>query len=331
MSAAAAAATIRTNNSTATTDEDEDSRKESAATLLGLVLGEGVVAALHEGFLQGGDFTAVVPLLVGADANPHLAAATRAALAAACDAGLAGVASLLLEADGVRAEDADAQSSRVDEGGGDGYTLLAAAADRGDAGVVRALVGSGKADVSASGENEQFPLLRAARGGHAACLEMLLAAPGIEVNRHDAFDCALTTAAEHGRAECVAALLAADGIDVNQLDGDGHSALVLAARNGNAACVRALVAAPGIDANKLCGGDGALTAAAENGHSGCVVALLAADGIDVNQTDGDGDSALVLAARQWGFVVRPRPPRRQGRRPPQQRLFVQNSAAQRVC
>ena len=293
----AAAAPIRT-TATAADAADADARKESAATLLGLVLGEGVVAALHEGFLKGGDFTAVVPLLVGAGGKPYLAAATRAALATACDAGLAGVASLLLEADSVRAEDADAESAHVDENGVDGYTLLAAAADRGDAGVVRALVDSGKADVNAMCRKGKFPLLRAACGGHSACLDILLAAPGIDVNKHDGYDCALTAAAQHGRAECVIALLAADGIDVNQTDDAGECAVVLAASEGHAACVRALVAAPGIDINQASGADCALTCAAEHGRAECISALLAADGIDVNQPDYFGQSALALAAEQ---------------------------------
>ena len=237
---ATAAPTCAANN---TRVVDEDARKESAATLLGLVLGEGVVAALHEGFLKGGDFTAVVPLLVGAAAKPYLAAAVRAAFATACNAGLAGVASLLLEADGVREEDADAASSHVDEDGRDGHTLLAAAADRGDTAVVRALVGSGKANVNAVGENGFFPLLTAARKGHSACLEILLAAPGIDVNRHDGVDCALTAAAYLGRTGCVVTLLAAEGIDANQADYEDKGALALAAEAGHAACVVALLAA----------------------------------------------------------------------------------------
>ena len=71
-------------------------------------------------------------------------------LATASDAGLAGVASLLLEAVGVRAEDVEADSSHVSELGlgAPGLSRLAAAGDRGDLGIVRALVGSGKVDVN---------------------------------------------------------------------------------------------------------------------------------------------------------------------------------------
>ena len=76
-------------------------RKEAAAaTVLGRVLGEEVLAALHEGVLKG-DLTGVVPLLAAATAKPYLRAAAQAAFAAVCDAGKADAAALLLECDGI--------------------------------------------------------------------------------------------------------------------------------------------------------------------------------------------------------------------------------------
>ena len=92
---------------------DAHARKEDAAEVLRMVFGEDVLAAVHEGFLKGGDFTAVVPLLVGPGARPIFAAAVRAALKPACDNGEAGVARLLLGAGCVRAEDANAVSAYV--------------------------------------------------------------------------------------------------------------------------------------------------------------------------------------------------------------------------
>ena len=242
-----AAAPLHAVNST--TVADGDTRKESAATLLGLVLGEGVVAALHEGFLNGGDFTAVVPLLVGAGAKPYLATAVRAALATACDAGLAGVAGLLLEADGVRPEDADADSSHVDEAGEDGYTLLQAATRRDDAAIVRVLVESGKADVNWSGDNGQdLPLIIAAEEGRVDCLRALLAADGVMVNSPDSLGyTALMHAAEIGKASCVRALLADARVDVNSVSDYGWSALRCAADGNQTECVRALVGHGGVD------------------------------------------------------------------------------------
>ena len=53
-------------------------RKHAAVTVLGRVLGESVVAALHEGFLKG-DLTGVVPLLAALTAKPYLLVAAQEA------------------------------------------------------------------------------------------------------------------------------------------------------------------------------------------------------------------------------------------------------------
>ena len=287
-----------------------DARGDSAAELLRMVLGAGVVAALREGFLKGGDFTGVVPLLVAAGAKPHLAAAARAALATACDTGRAGVAALLLEAEGVRAADANAGStheSAVHNTPG-GFSLLTAACIRGDSGVVRALVGSGKADPNGGGTNGYLPLVEAADNGNAACLAALLAAPGIDVNQADvAGDRALACASGRGNTLCVQALLAAGGVDANLLgfaEGE-RTALTAAASTGQTECVRALLAVPrgAVDVNKADDhGATALIVAAEAAHAGCTAVLLAVDGIDVNQADGNGHTALVHAAGRGDVV-----------------------------
>ena len=282
------------NAATTTAAAAAGARKDDAAEVLRMVLGEGVVAALHEGFLMGGDFTAVVPLLVGAGAKPYLASAARAALATACDSGLAGVARLLLEADGVRAEDADVGSTH-----GGSHTLLSAAADRGDVGVVRALIGSGKASVNRVNDGGDPPLVAAASCGRMACVEALLAAPAIDVCAVDEdADCALVVAAQHGLTGCVVMLLAADGIDVNQNDGSGRTALVEAAAAGHAESVAALLASDGVDANLAsASGYTALQLAAGAGNLACVRALLAVQDIDVNHVDdGEQNSAITEAA-----------------------------------
>ena len=277
-------------------------RNAASAELLCMVLGPDVVGALREGFLNGGDFTGVVPLLVGAGAKPHLAAAARGALAAACNTGRADVALLLLGADGIRPADADlASDEHVDR---DGYrysgTLLSAAVHRGDEAVVRALVASGKADVNLEGSGLS-PLTHAAQCGNTACVHALLTAPGIDVNKLDRCgDTALITAATNGHTACARALLVADGIDVNFATVEGDTALVMAAYGGHTACARALLAAPGIDANVAdAGGDTALTCAIRHGHvldAECFHAFLAADGLDVNHANEDGMTALLLAA-----------------------------------
>ena len=265
-----------------------------------MVLGAEVVAALHDGFAKGGDFTAVVPLLVGPGAKPYLAAATRAALATACDEGRAGVAALLLEADGVRAQDADAASTHVAGHGQSSLSLLAAAADRGDLAVVHALVRSGKANANGPGRRNQPPAVRAADKGHAACLAALLMVPGIDANQTNEHGAtALIVAANNESSACVRALLAVDGIDVNHVGNYGHTALGCAAEEGQADCLRALLAADGIDANLAAGmpSGSALTLAARDSHTECVLALVAVEGISVNHVDDDGNTALDYSAR----------------------------------
>ena len=276
---------------------DPSARKEGAAEVLRIVFGGDVVAALREGFLQGGDFTAVVPLLVGTGAKPHLAAAARGALAAACDAGKAGAAALLLECDGVRAEDANAGSTYVNVHGIGGYSLLSAAARRGDAGVVGALVRSGKADVGKPDASGHLPLVEAANSGNAACVEVLLAAPGIDANQaDDNGERALSIAAFNGHLECLQALLRAAGIDAAALDeGEDKTALMWAANQGHTDCLRALLAA-GVDPDQADGeGTTALTEAAYGDSVECIHALVAA-GADVNQGSTGGWTALDGAA-----------------------------------
>ena len=110
-------------------------------------------------------------------------------------------------------------------------------------------------------------------------------------------------AAVHGHAETVTVLLAAPGLEVNAATGDGETALTRAARGGHTAhteIVTALLAAPGLDVNAV-RGDGYATLiwiAAALGHTEMVTALLAAPGLDfdVNATNGDGTTALALAA-----------------------------------
>ena len=266
------------------------------------VFGVDVLAALEESFRDGGDFTHVVALLLDASAKPHLATAMRAALVRACDGGRAGAAGLLLGGRGVQAVDAGAASAHVDAAGEGGYSLLAAAADRGDVAVVRVLVGSGKADVNDSHTNGYLPLVMAANSGHVECIAALLAGPGISVNKVDGEgDTALTIAAHWGRVASVAALVAADGINVNkpgsELNFGRKSALMCAAEKGHIGCLRVLLAADGIDVNQTeRRGETALIIAVHNRRAGCTHALLAQQGIAINHTDDGGYTALGYAA-----------------------------------
>ena len=304
-----------------TTQPPTPRRKQvAAATVLGRVFGEEVLAALHEGVLKG-DLTGVVPLLAAATANRHLRAAAQAAFAAVCDAGEADAAALLLECDGidgdaavnpgyVRYDEDDEEYARNEEDNEEGDTALTRAARRGRSGVVRALVASGKANPNWPGPNGGLPLVLAIRSQDTACVEALLSADSIDANAAvnpdydggvavdaEDGDTILVRAAREGNAGAVRALVESGKADVNRDAPNGALPLVQAIRSGEAACVEVLLHADGTSINK---GDGdgwtALLAAAGKGNAALAQRLLGAGGVAVNHASNSGPTALVLAA-----------------------------------
>jgi len=87
---------------------------------------------------------------------------------------------------------------------------------------------------------QQVPLHLAARHGHTAAMEALLAA-GAHVDEPDRYGwTSLMKAAAHGHAAAVAILLAA-GADVHPVEREGQTALHLGCIHGHVAIVRALL------------------------------------------------------------------------------------------
>ena len=194
--------------------------------------------------------------------------------------------------------DAGADINAVDE---DGDTPLNWAASNGHSECVKLLLAAPGIDVNKT--NEYYggtPLNRAAFNGRSECVKLLLAAPGINVNKADMHgNTPLYWAAYKGHSACVKLLLATPGIDVNKADKYGWTPLFWAADNGHSECVKLLLAAPGIDVNKAptVTGSTPLLSAAWNGHSECVKLLLAAPGIDVNKANKDGETPLFWATK----------------------------------
>ena len=295
-------------------------KQAAAATVLGRVFGEEVLAALRDGFLKG-DLTGVVPLLAAATAKPHLRQAAQAAFVGACSVGEADAAALLLGCDGidgnaavnpgyVRPGHMDFEFAVNDEGDADGDTVLTRAARNACSDVVRVLVASGKVDPNRAGPNGGLPLVLAIRSKDTACVKVLLSADGIDANaavnpNYDLGDdedevegdTVLVRAAREGNAGAVRALVGSSKADVNRAAPNGTLALVQAIFAKNAACAEALLDADGIDTNQVdATGWTALMAAANVGNAAFVQRLLGTAGVAVNRANGIGFTALTLAA-----------------------------------
>ena len=176
-------------------------------------------------------------------------------------------------------------------------SLYAAVRDRETEKISLLLAAGADANWANEDENGTTPLVLAAQKGHTECVRLLLAAPGIDVNKANKDGTTpLSWAAQKGHTENVSLLLAAPGININQVDSKGITPLFWAASWNHTECVRLLLAAPGIDINLAdTTGLTPFICAAGHGHTECVSLLLNAPGIDVNQTSQKGNTALCLA------------------------------------
>ena len=174
-------------------------------------------------------------------------------------------------------------------------SALYEAAKHGDAEKVRLLLKAG-ADVNWANEAESqnTPLIWAAANNHTECVKLLLAAPGIDVNKvNQENNYPLYAAAYNGQTECVRLLLAAPEIKVN-----ADIILRFVEAKGKIEGLRLLLTAPGIDVNKANGqGDTPLILAACYANTEFVRLLLDAPGIDVNKADKGGYTPLYWAER----------------------------------
>ena len=207
--------------------------------------------------------------------------------------------------------------------GGDGRTLLHAAADSGNARVIEALLDAGAGVVVNS--------VTGCRGGgggsggghlgsggfspfHVAAIQgsvpaaMALARAGAAVHRRAPFQqSALHLAAGTGNVEMVYALVTELRLAVEGSDDLGATALHAAAWHGEAGCVRALLdVGAEVDARDECGRSPLFQACRCGGgggggtssRDGCkAVGELLAAGADVNAASDDGETGLYQACR----------------------------------
>lgn len=133
-------------------------------------------------------------------------------------------------------------------------------------------------DVNKADKWGRTPLCGAAMNGHAEVVRLLLAAPGIDMEKacHVGQMSRLQFAAVAGLSDMVQQELR-NGADINKANQWGQTPLCNAAFRGHAEVVRLLLAAPGIDVNKADQwGLTPLGYAAEKGHSEIMRMLRAA-------------------------------------------------------
>ena len=119
----------------------------------------------------------------------------------------------------------------------------------------------------------------------------LLIAAGAVPNPTELWEAAAT-----GKAEELRRLLAHPRVKINAADSAGNTALLLAANAGHTECVRLLLAAPGTDANHTnTNGETALMNAAYRNHPACVELLAAHHGINPNTANKYGMTPLLAA------------------------------------
>ena len=234
----------------------------------------------------------------------------RSGLLAACHAGHAEVAALLL-ARGVRPRAAEGTAGRHDA------TALQLACGEGHSACTRLLLATEGHRIEAIDGSGASALLKACAAGHSECTLLVLVG-GADPNkaRPVALETALHAASAGGHLECVRALLhhgasvgladqhgstalhhasarghaeiihllCAAGAGVSAVDERGHTPLHAAAGEGKSAACAAL-AGHGAPCEATCAlGGTPLLAAIEQGHAECATALLAhgacADGLD---------------------------------------------------
>lgn len=236
-------------------------------------------APLVSALVSGHADTAEALINTGADVNVD----GGAPLATAMQKGRQEVVALLL-----------AKGANVNARREDGLTPLMLVAGAGDFRNVTLLLERG-ADVPGSGRT---PLHYAASYSDSADIVRALLDKGADVSARDAYgETALMMAAREGHLAAVQALLAG-GADPNvQSTGNGNTALMAAAASGRDDIVQVLLAAGAdVNARQAASKYTPLMFAASEGHAE-VTQSLVNSGADVNAKSANGETALTLAER----------------------------------
>lgn len=210
-----------------------------------------------------------------------------------------------------------------------GNTVLMLAAAQGNVAVINALRNFPGIDPNARDNNGKTALMLAVAQGNVAVINALQNFPGIDLAARDNNgDTVLKLAIAQGNVAVIRALKNFPGIDLNIKDSNGrtvfqnalegmyvdvveelisfpgfttsaidlHEALILAAKNRNAGVIKVIMNIPGFvpSADDL---TAAFFQAAQNGSVSVIKILMSFEGIDLNARDSNGETALILAAK----------------------------------
>jgi ankyrin repeat protein len=209
------------------------------------------------------------------------------ALCHACEHGLEGTVSLLLES--------GADPNR--KCGQEGDTPLGVACNSGQVKVVSLLLGDPRIDFDKRDDTGWTPLNTAAMHGYTNIVEMLLA-KGADINLVNGFGWSpLATACNYGYEETVSLLLSREDVEIDAKDEEGWTPLNTAAETGQASIISKLLAkGAAIDISSDSGWM-PLTVACQKGHMEAIKVLAADKRSDINGRDGTGWTALFAASR----------------------------------
>ena len=167
-------------------------------------------------------------------------------------------------------------------------TPLGCAAKRGHSAIVQLLLATDNVDPNVGDESSLTPLYWACEMGHVSIVRQLLARDDISIGaiRYGLRSKSLlTVACMEGHVEIINLLLAQDGIDVNFQD-DGDTPLMLAINRRLVKVVKSLLARDDVNPNIICRGTHVLEAAVVLGDVGIVKLLLDHPDIDPNFSTG---------------------------------------------
>lgn len=179
-------------------------------------------------------------------------------------------------------------------------TPLCFAARNGHTAVVQLLIASSKVDPDSADRRGQTPLSIAARKGHETVVQLLLAQKDINPDsKDDDGKTPLWWAAHNGGTAIVKLLLTMGRVGLEPKDGAGRTPLSCAAGNGHEDVVQLLLTKHEISLDaKDAYGRTPLSWAAGNGHGSITQLLVSNDNVNPDFKDVDGRTPLSWAAGQ---------------------------------